>query len=79
MSVWPVAIQTLTPLGIGIIGSSPAQNIEDPPQRVSINVLVNADTRAATEFDLDQAPAPPRRIAAGASVDETLSAAAGVS
>src|SRR5206468_6129427 len=40
---------------------SPAQNIKDPPQRVSIDVLVNADTLAATEFDLDQAPAPPGR------------------
>ena len=39
----------------------PNQNIENPPQRVSIDVLVNADTLAATEFDLDQAPAPPGR------------------
>ena len=35
--------------------------VEDPPQRVSIDVFVNADTLAATEFDLDQAPAPPGR------------------
>ena len=44
-----------------VSGSSPAQNIEDPPQRVSIDVLVDADTLAATEFDLDQAPASPGR------------------
>jgi hypothetical protein len=47
---------------------------------VSIDALVNADTLAATEFDLDQAPAPPwGEIAAGASIEGTLSAATGVS
>ena len=33
MSVWPVAIQTLTPLGIGIIAVSEAQEPAAAPQR----------------------------------------------
>src|ERR1700722_10549528 len=38
-----------------------AQNIEDPPQRLSVDILVNADALAITELDLDQAAALPGR------------------
>ena len=37
--VWPVAIQTLTPLGSG---SSPPQVLEDPLQRLTVDVAVTA-------------------------------------
>src|SRR5215211_4691115 len=56
MSVCPVPIQPPTPLGI-IVGSEH----QDPPQRLSINILVNADALAVTELDLDQAASLPGR------------------
>src|SRR5258707_2274906 len=58
MSVCPVAIQTLTPLGIGIIVGSEHRG---PAQRLSVNILVNADALAVTELDLDQTAALPGR------------------
>ncbi|MDB5514592.1 MAG: hypothetical protein JWQ17_1350 [Tardiphaga sp.] len=57
MSVWPVAIQTRR----SVSESSSAQNIEDSPQRLSIDILVDADPLAVTELDLDQAAAIPGR------------------
>jgi len=48
--VWPVAIQTLTPLGSG---SSPPQVLEDRLQRLTVDVAVNANTTAAAKLDLD--------------------------
>jgi hypothetical protein len=49
MSVWPVAIQTLTPLGTG---SSPSQELKDPLQRLGVHIPVNPHATAA-KFDLD--------------------------
>ncbi|WP_377827959.1 hypothetical protein ACFKHW_28145 [Bradyrhizobium lupini] len=56
MSVWPVAIQTLTPLGIAIIAGSEHRGPAPTRQR---RHFVNADTLAVTELDLDHAAAFP--------------------
>jgi len=69
----PVAIQTLTPLGIGIIVGSEHRG---PAQRLSVDILVNADALAVTELDLDQATSLPGRHRRWVSIDRTLSAAA---
>src|SRR6202022_899768 len=44
-----------------VSGSSSAQNIENPPQRLSVDILVNADALAVSELDLDQTAALPGR------------------
>ena len=52
MSMCPVAMQTLTPFGIGITVDSEHR---EPVLRVSASILANADALVVTEFDLGQA------------------------
>jgi hypothetical protein len=51
MSVWPVAIQTLTPLGIGIIAVS-FQKLKNPLQRRTVHVTVHSHA-TTTKLDLN--------------------------
>ncbi|MDH2407041.1 hypothetical protein QCM77_45625 [Bradyrhizobium sp. SSUT18] len=50
MSVWPVAIQTVTPLGIGIIAASEAQA---PLRCLGVNIPVNPNATATAKLNLD--------------------------
>ncbi|TWB46986.1 hypothetical protein [Bradyrhizobium sacchari] len=48
MSVWLGAIQTPTPLGVGIV-----QQFKNPPQRFTIYVPVNVHATAIAKLNLD--------------------------
>jgi hypothetical protein len=47
--------------GVSIDGERWVACIKNPPQRVCVDILVNTEALAVTEFDLDQAPAFPGR------------------
>lgn len=51
MSVLPVANQTFTPLGTGILGFSPLHDIEDAAQSFVIYITVHTKPPAGTNLD----------------------------
>jgi hypothetical protein len=50
MSVWPAAIHTRTPLGIGIIV---AQNAQNPPKRIGVDFIVDGHAAPRAKLDFD--------------------------